>query len=65
MGTERTYPECRKCGEGALIPLSDRGEDGGGGRYRAWVCTNPECGFNVRIDDGEISFGRTVSQSYR
>lgn len=64
MGTERTYPECRKCGAGTLIPLSDRGEDGGG-RYRAWVCTNPECGFNIRIDDGEISFGRTVSQSYR
>ncbi len=64
MATDGTYPECLKCTEGTLIPLSDGGAEGGG-RYKAWVCTNPECGFNVRIDDGEISFGRTVSQSYR
>lgn len=64
MTAEGTFPECLKCAEGTLIPLSG-GEAEGGARYKAWVCTNPECGFNVRIDDGEISFGRTVSQSYR
>ena len=29
------------------------------------VCTNPECGFNLRIDNGEISFGRAIGQSYK
>jgi hypothetical protein len=27
------------------------------------VCSNPGCGFNVRIDNGEISLGRTIGQS--
>ena len=26
--------------------------------YKAWVCTNPDCGFNIRIDNGEVSFGK-------
>jgi hypothetical protein len=31
---------------------------------REW-CTNPECGFNIRIDNGEISFGRSIGQSQK
>lgn len=65
MDSEGTYPECLKCRQGTLVPLSGDGREGGGVRYKAWVCTNPECGFNLRIDDGEISFGRTVSRSYK
>jgi len=59
------FPTCRKCGEGDLVPLSDFGSQGAAVMYKAWVCTNPDCGFNIRIDNGEISFGRTIGQSYK
>ena len=58
-------PECRNCGKGAMLPLSDYGREGASIEYKAWVCSNPECGFNIRIDNGEISYGRTVSQSLK
>lgn len=60
---ESSYPECKKCTNGVLIPLSDYGRDGAPIMYKAWVCTNPECGFNLRIDNGEVSLGRNVSLS--
>jgi hypothetical protein len=56
-------PACRKCGVGTLVPLSDSGRDGTPITYKAWVCNNPECGFNIRIDDGDISIGRSVPHS--
>jgi hypothetical protein len=46
-----------------LIPLSDYGRDGAPITYKAWVCTNPGCGFNLRIDNGEISIGRAIGPS--
>lgn len=63
--TENGYPGCLKCETGVLIPLSDYGREGATIRYKAWVCTNPECGFNLRIDNGEISVGRTIGQSFK
>jgi len=60
---EVNFPDCRKCSVGVLIPLSDYGRDGAPITYKAWVCTNPTCGFNVCIDNGEISLGRTVGPS--
>lgn len=60
---ENGLPECQKCNTGILIPLSDYGREGAGIRYKAWVCTNPECGFNIRIDNGEISYGRDLTHS--
>ncbi len=60
---ETEYPECLKCNAGILIPLSDYGREGSSIMYKAWVCTNPECGFNLRIDNGEISIGRSISTS--
>jgi len=48
-----------------MLPLSDYGRDGAAIRYKAWVCSAPECGFNIRIDNGEISFGRTVQKSFK
>lgn len=65
MNDPAGFPECLKCGTGVLLPLSDTDADGASVRYRAWVCSRPGCGFNVRIDEGEISFGRPVSRSYR
>ncbi len=60
---ERGFPECKKCNLGVLLPLSDYGRDGASIQYKAWVCSNPNCGFSIRIDNGEISFGKTISFS--
>src|SRR5437773_8716156 len=66
MSTDaREWPACKKCQQGLLIPLSDYGRDGAPITYKAWVCSNPECGFNIRIDNGEISFGRAIGQSFK
>ena len=58
-------PTCRKCGAGTLLPLSDYGRDGAPITYKAWVCSNPDCGFNVRIDNGELGYGRSVGASQK
>ncbi len=60
---EIQLPDCLKCNTGKLLPLSDYGRDGASIRYKAWACSNPECGFNLRIDNGEISFGKTIVPS--
>lgn len=57
---EKSFPNCLKCNIGVLIPLSDYGREGSSIRYKAWVCTNPDCGFNIRIDNGEISRGNEI-----
>jgi hypothetical protein len=62
---EGTFPKCMKCHDGVLIPLSDYGREGAPITYKAWVCSNPECGFNLRIDNGEISLGKTIGQSMK
>ena len=51
--------------KGILLPLSDYGRDGAAIHYKAWVCNNPDCGFNLRIDNGEISMGRNITESYK
>jgi hypothetical protein len=65
MEGEQGFPRCLKCEAGLLLPLSDYGRDGATIRYKAWVCSRPDCGFNIRIDNGEISIGRTIGQSYK
>ncbi len=60
---DRSFPSCLKCDSGILLPLSDYGRDGAPIRYKAWVCNNPDCGFNMRIDNGEISIGRAIGTS--
>jgi len=60
---EDQFPKCLKCNTGVLLPLSDYGRDGAPIRYKAWVCSNPNCGYNLRIDNGEISLGRTIGSS--
>lgn len=42
---------------------SDYGRDGASITCKAWVCSNPDCGFNLRIHNGEISFGRAIGPS--
>ena len=58
-------PPCRKCDEGVLLPLSDYGRDGAPIIFKAWACSNPACGFNVRIDNGELSYGRVITASQK
>ena len=65
MEEETRFPRCQKGDAGLLIPLSDYGRDGAPIQYKAWVCSNPDCGFNIRIDNGEITFGRAIGQSYK
>lgn len=65
MENVERFTECLSCNEGVLLPLSDYGREGAAIRYKAWVCSKPDCGFNIRIDNGESSFGRSVQQSYK
>jgi hypothetical protein len=48
------FPKCQKCKDGDLVPLSDFGSQGAAIQYKAWVCTNPECGFNLKIRNGDV-----------
>lgn len=59
------WPSCQKCHKGVLLPMSDYGRDGAPITYKAWACSNPECGFNIRIDNGELSYGRTIGASQK
>jgi hypothetical protein len=65
MEEQGGFPPCQKCDNGLLLPLSDYGRDGAAIRYKAWVCSHPDCGFNIRIDNGEITLGRQIGQSYK
>jgi hypothetical protein len=51
-----------KCGEGRLVPLSDYGTDGASVTYKAWACINPVCGFQLRIDKGQVTYGKKLEQ---
>ena len=62
---EYQFTPCLKCEKGVLLPLSDYGRDGASIHYKAWVCNSPDCGFNLRIDNGEISTGRDITESYK
>ncbi len=62
---DREWPACQRCQTGKLLPLSDYGRDGAPIMYKAWACDNPDCGFNLRIDNGELSYGRTVGVSQK
>jgi hypothetical protein len=63
-GVEMDLPKCQKCNNGLLIPLSDYGQDGASVMYKAWACTNPDCGFSIRIDKGEVSYGKRIEPKH-
>ncbi len=60
MEGKKEYPNCLKCNAGLLVPLSDYGQEGATVTYKAWACTNPDCGFSLRIDKGEVTYGRKI-----
>ena len=54
------FPKCQKCNAGDLVPLSDFGSQGASIHYKAWVCTNPECGFNIKIRNGDVYLNEPI-----
>ncbi|MCY3763412.1 MAG: hypothetical protein OXH50_19380 [Gemmatimonadetes bacterium] len=58
-------PKCLSCENGVLVPLSDYGRDGAPIHYKAWVCTDPRCGYHIRIDNGELSRGKELKEAYK
>ncbi len=58
------FPKCQKCNNGVLIPLSDYGQEGSSVLFKAWVCTNPDCGFSLRVDKGEVSYGKKIEHKH-
>jgi hypothetical protein len=54
-------PQCLKCNRGELVPLSDYGSQGATVHYKAWVCTNPDCGFNIKIRNGDIYLNEPIA----
>jgi hypothetical protein len=60
-GVEMDLPKCQKCNNGVLIPLSDYGQDGASVIFKAWACTNPDCGFNIKIRNGDLYIDEPIS----
>ena len=56
-----SIPVCQKCKVGQLLPLSDYGSQGAAVQYKAWVCTNPDCGFNIKIRNGDIYLNEPIA----
>ena len=57
---QSNFPKCQKCESGDLVPLSDFGSQGAPIHYKAWVCTNPECGFNLKIRNGDVYINEPI-----
>ncbi len=53
--------KCLTCNIGQLVPLSDYGSQGASVHYKAWVCVNPECGFHIKIRNGDIYLNEPIS----
>ena len=58
---ELAIPKCLKCDIGHLVPLSDYGSQGAAVHYKAWVCINPDCGFNLKIRNGDIYLNEPIA----
>ena len=52
------YPVCLRCSKGVLLPFSDYGQTSNGSsspiEYKAWVCNNPECHYQMTIIRGQV-----------
>ncbi len=60
LSLETPFPKCLKCKTGDLVPLSDFGSQGAAIHYKAWVCTNPDCGFNLKIRNGDVYLNEPI-----
>ena len=55
-----SFPTCQACSSGELLPLSDFGGQGAAIRYKAWVCSNPSCGYNLKIRNGDVFINEPI-----
>ena len=55
-----SLPKCQKCKSADLVPLSDFGSQGAAIHYKAWACINPDCGFNIKIRNGDLYIGEPI-----
>lgn len=55
-----SFPDCQACERGDLLPLSDFGGQGASIRYKAWVCSNPTCGYNLKIRNGDVFINEPI-----
>lgn len=62
MDGQSFWPKCQKCETGRLVPLSDYGQEGSAVVFKAWVCTNPACRFNLKIHKGNLYINEPVSE---
>ena len=58
---ESSTAQCRSCDNGDLLPLSDFGSQGAPIHYKAWVCSNPDCGFNIKIRNGDVYLNEPIA----
>ena len=58
-------PPCHRCDGGYLVPLSDFGSQGAPILYKAWVCTNPGCGYNIKIRNGDVYLDEPIIDAVR
>ncbi|MHB8577494.1 MAG: hypothetical protein ACYDCQ_19455, partial [Dehalococcoidia bacterium] len=58
---EMVFPKCQKCKDGDLVPLSDFGSQGAAIHFKAWACTNPDCGFNIKIRNGDLYIDEPIT----
>jgi len=56
-----SLPKCQRCKTGDLVPLSDFGSQGANIHYKAWVCTNPDCGYNLKIRNGDVYIDEPIN----
>jgi hypothetical protein len=56
-----SFPTCQKCRSAQLVPLSDFGGQGAAVHYKAWVCVNPTCGFNIKIRNGDLYIDEPIA----
>ncbi len=59
------FPRCLKCDIGVLVPFSDFGGHGASVTFKAWVCTNPDCLFNLKIRNGDVYVNEPVTDAAR
>lgn len=57
------FPKCQKCDIGDLVPLSDFGSQGAAIYFKAWACTNPSCGFNLKIRNGDLYVDEPITNA--
>lgn len=50
--------DCPCCDKGVMLPLSDFDQGGASVQYKAWACSSPTCGHELRIDKGATRYAR-------